>query len=307
MKPLRCWIFTEGRLGHLNQVRGLAQRLSAKTETAFHYLDLSQQRFRYSGKQGLLDQFAAEQFPDWIIGAGSNCHRPMIWTRFITGCPSVVLSSPSWPLCLFDAACIPAHDEPPHRKNILLTQGVLNTMVPVVEGRNPSTGLILLGGINKHFEWDDARIAAQVRAVVEASPDISWTISNSPRSPASLMPSLGTVLKHARNVELLSYEQTHKDWLKTQLSQVGRVWVSCDSVSMVFECITSATPTGLLKLQPLGDSRVTRSMAQVEAKGLVRVWNERDKGTMPSADIKIWEADRAADWLIEQTLQKKRS
>ena len=42
------WIITDGRLGHLNQLRGLIERLQAKAEIELHWLDLSAQPSAYS-------------------------------------------------------------------------------------------------------------------------------------------------------------------------------------------------------------------------------------------------------------------
>ena len=69
---LRLWFITDGRPGHLNQLRGLAERLEAKVPCQIHWLDISQQGFRKAGRSGLCGQFAASSLPDWVVAAGSR-------------------------------------------------------------------------------------------------------------------------------------------------------------------------------------------------------------------------------------------
>src|SRR5690606_27754547 len=118
------------------------------------------------------------------------------------------------------------HDKPPPFDRILVTQGVLNTMVPVVAGRDPRRGLILLGGPGRHFVWDEAALLAQVRAIVDAAPEVQWRLSDSPRTPPELLPKLAAWAP--ANVLTTAYAEVDENWLQTQLSEVGRVWVSCD-------------------------------------------------------------------------------
>lgn len=304
----QVWIFTDGRLGHLNQLKGLAERLKVKAAAEVRYFDLAEQRFRYRSGKGLMQVFGAKAKPDLILGAGRRCHLPMLWTGWQTGAKTVVLMKPSLPLWLFSGACIPAHDNPPTRTGILITQGVMNNIVPRVDGRDASRGLMLLGGINRHFAWNDPAIAQQIVDIATASPDIAWLLSDSPRTPASCLPLLSQTLQERglANVDILPYRETGPGWLKAQLNDVGRVWVSCDSVSMVFEAITSGAPTGLIDLPPLRDSRVCRSMAGVVSAGLAPRW-QGQKTTLPEPSLRLWEADRAADWILAGVLGAKSS
>ena len=297
---LRLWIITDGRLGHLNQLRGLVSRLEAKRPCEVRWLDISKTPFKKTGRTGLLAQFSAERPPHWVIAAGSRCHIPLLWTAWRCAARSLVLMKPSLPLALFDAAMIPAHDAPPERPAVLVTRGVLNSIVPTYRGREEDIGLILLGGINKHFDWDSAAVVAQVAAILASQPNTHWRIGDSPRSPPELMEQLRAL--SADNVTLIPYAECGPGWLSGQLAEVGQVWVSRDSVSMVYECITSGAATGLLRLEPLRDSRVTRSMQQVIDKGLATAFEHCDVSqALPPSTQPLWEADRAADWLLERT------
>ena len=294
---LRLWVITDGRLGHLNQLRGLVARLEAKRRCQIYWLNIAKTPFKKTGRRGLLSQFAAEQPPHWVIAAGSRCHIPLLWTSRLSGARSLVLMKPSLPLAWFDAAMIPAHDAPPARPAVLVTQGVLNSMVPTCSGRAKDLGLVLLGGINKHFDWDNAAVVEQVQAIVTSQPDIHWRIGDSPRTPPELLDTLRAM--PCDNISVIPYADCEPGWLPGQLAEVGQVWVSRDSVSMVYESITSGAPTGLLQLRQRRDSRVTRSMQQVINAGLATAFEHGDLSQpLPPSTQPLWEADRAADWLL---------
>lgn len=301
-EALTAWIITDGRPGHLNQIRGLVARLQAKCDLQLAWLDMSKTPFRYTGRQGLLRQFSAPadplaKRPDWIIGAGSHCHRPMLWTKWLTGGRALVLMRPSWPLWLFDAACIPIHDAPPERPSVLATQGVLNVIEPSSDPRHSDQGLVLLGGVNRHFVWDDAAILEQIVAIADAQSEVQWRVSDSPRTPPAFLTELRR--QNRDNIHIMPFGHSGGGWLQQQLAQAGQVWVSRDSVSMVYESITAGAPTGLLGLEKKRDSRVTRSMDQVLASGLASDINGADlHHPLSAAEHALWEADRAADWLL---------
>lgn len=297
---LQLWVITDGRLGHLNQLRGLVSRLESKRPCEVRWLDISKTPFRKTGRRKLLEQFSADSAPDWVVAAGSRCHLPLLWTAWRCRARSLVLMKPSLPLALFDAAIIPAHDAPPAKQNVLVTDGVLNNIEPTYSGRVADTALVLLGGINKHFDWDNAAIAAQLQALVASQPQVHWRIGDSPRSPSGLLEQLREL--PGDNVSLVSYADCGAGWLAAQLAEVSQVWVSRDSVSMVYESITSGAPCGLLQLTPSRDSRVTRSMQQVIDKGLATAFEHCDvQCPLPPSRQPLWEADRAADWLLTRT------
>jgi mitochondrial fission protein ELM1 len=298
MTARRIWIVTDGRLGHLNQLRGLISRVQGKADVELHWLDLSVQPFSCAGRRSLLRQFDAQEKPDWVLAAGSKTHVPMLWCKWVMGAKAFLLMRPSLPLWMFDAVCMPYHDSPPGRHSVLGTYGVINHIVPCYEGRNQQQGVILLGGINTHFYWDNAVIIEQLRRIAASSPNTEWLVSDSPRTPEGLLKELANLA--LANVKILPYAETGSGWLPKILSTVGQVWVSCDSVSMVYESVSSGAPTGLLGLEPLRESRVTSSMAQLAVSGLATAFVSANLAKpLPPAERPLWEADRAADWWLQ--------
>ncbi len=302
---LQLWFITDGRPGHANQLKGLAERLASKRRCEIHWLDISRQPLRKTGRRGLMAQFGAQQLPQWVIAAGSRCHLPLLWTSAVCRARSIVLMKPSLPRCLFDVAIIPEHDSPPNSPKILATRGVLNVMQPIHSGRDAGRGLVVLGGINKHFAWNNDTILQQLQAIAGSRSDLQWLVSDSPRTPPGMLDAVAAL--GLDNVEVLPFSECPPAWLREQLATVAEAWVSRDSVSMVYESITSAVPTGLLELPAIRDSRVTRSMQQVLAAGLATGFEHWQAGRALALPAEpLWEADRAADWIL-QTLEGSQS
>ena len=63
----------------------------------------------------------------------------------------------------FDLCIIPKHDSPPKQDNIFITQGAITNQSPVATV-NQNTGLILLGGPSRHYQWDANDMLNQIRA-----------------------------------------------------------------------------------------------------------------------------------------------
>jgi mitochondrial fission protein ELM1 len=204
------------------------------------------------------------------------------------------------PLRWFDACIVPRHDNPPSdNPRVLATTGVLNTLQPQPHDRDSARGLMLIGGVNAHFNWDSTAVCQQVVQICQAQPQLRWLLTNSRRTPEDFLPALQQA--NLPNLDIVPVEQTPSGWVKQQLESAGQVWVTRDSVSMVFESITAAAPTGLLNLQPLRQSRVVRSMDDVIAQGWAQDFAHWDVQRMlPPPQQTLWEADRAARWLVQR-------
>ena len=252
-------------------------------------------------KKSLLN---SEPTPQWVVGAGHSTHRSVLISRRYFKAKAILLMRPSAPLSWFDACIIPQHDNPPVRDYVLATHGVINTMTPHLTGRIPHQGVILIGGRSAHFEWDSENICQQVAKICLAQPTLQWTLSTSRRTPEDFAQILQQ--KKIRNLTLIPAELTPQGWVREQLERAAQVWVSRDSVSMVFESITAGAPTGLLQLPAAKLSRVVNSMTEVVKQGWamdIENWNLRLP--LPSSPQKLWESDRAARWLLQRFGVKK--
>ena len=298
-RPLTVWLITDAKPGHRNQLAGLAERLHVLADAHCHWIEIGQQRFRWRDLLFKRSPCPALPTPDWVIGAGHGTHRAVLSCRRIFSATTIILMKPSLPAAWFDACIVPRHDHPARAANVLETTGVLNTLCPAQGPRDARRGLILVGGESKHFRWDTAAIIEQVARVCQAQTSLRWTLTNSRRTPEDFVPRLQD--RALDNLELIPWQQTADGWVKQQLESAAQVWVSRDSVSMVFESITAAAPTGLLQMDAARASRVAGSMQDVIAQGWAQDYAQWTlQAPLPAPTKILWEADRAARWLLQR-------
>lgn len=290
------WLLTDHKPGHVNQLRGLAQRLSELSGALCVWLDVRE--LNLSLWQVWRGAAVGSQLPtpELVVAAGSSTQRALLATKRHYGCPAVLLMRPNFPLSWLDACIIPAHDSPTDAGNVLVTEGVLNAIVPR-DKTACKQALLLIGGPSKHFEWNASAIVDQVRTLCRESTDWHWILSDSRRTPEPMLPALAEL--KLNNLSLVSHLDTEPAWLAQTLADCARVWVSPDSVSMVYEALTSGASTGLLQLHSHGGGRVVGGLERLLNMNAVVSFDHRAE--LDRLDHKpIWEADRAARWIIER-------
>ena len=205
--------------------------------------------------------------PQLIVGAGSQTHSTILTAGRMTGAPTVVLMSPPFGLRhLFDLCIVPEHDRVRGR-NIITTQGALNR-VQVSSEKLRHSGLILIGGPSKHHGWDDAQIADQIQILLQQNHGKKWTLTTSRRTPPHTHQLLSEIA--SEQLDFVPVEQTDGPWLPTQLAAARFVWVTEDSVSMVYEALSSGAKVGLLPVpRKKQSSRVVRGIDQLTERGQV--------------------------------------
>ncbi len=265
--PLIIWRFLDGKPGHENQSAGLVQALRTSRPVEAHDIPVP-------GEIAAFGAWLAGRFPwgrtlpapDLLLGAGHATHWPLLAARRTRGGRAVVLMRPTLPLGCFDLCIVPAHDHPRAADNVWVTRGVLNRVRPGV-AKDPRQGLILIGGPSQHHAWSTPGMVEQVRAVVAHDAGRRWVLTTSRRTPADFLDALRRQLDAGIDsgiddgrIELVPGETTAPDWLPAQLAWAGAVWVSADSVSMVYEALTSGAAVGLLEVPARGRARVVRGV-----------------------------------------------
>ena len=241
---LVVWRFSDGKAGHDNQTRGLAEALARLQPVETCTLNPLPPAVALRGwLLGRLPSWNDLPAPDVLLGAGHRTHLSLLAARRTRGGKVVVLMCPSLPLSLFDLCLIPEHDAPPSRANVLATRGALNRIQPSAV-QDPRQGLLLIGGPSEHFGWDDAALRQSIAALVVADPAMQWTLTTSRRTPPGFLEGLSS-LADAR-LTVVPVTATGPDWLPAQLARVGQAWVTADSVSMVYEALTSGAAVGIL-------------------------------------------------------------
>lgn len=298
MRPLVVWLFSDGKAGHDGQSRGLVEAMGRLRPVETLTLDplppLTALKVWLSGYR--LPAGYDLPTPDVVLGAGHRTHLSLLTAGRARGGKVVVLMRPSWPLFLFDLCLIPEHDAPPARPHVLTTRGALNRIQPSV-ALEPTQGLLLIGGPSAHFSWHREGLHQQIAAIVASDPTMHWTLTTSRRTPADFLEPLAS----SERLQIIPVNETGPDWLPAQLASAGQVWVTADSVSMVYEALTAGAAVGVLDVPRKHASRVSRGLEQLAAEGWVTPFANWLPGrTLPRPAQTFNEAERCARWIIER-------
>jgi mitochondrial fission protein ELM1 len=266
-QTLVIWIIDDGKPGHRNQSLGLAEAIVRQHGAIIETIVLPKEGGFFSRMRALHQQGKKLTKPGLIIGAGHRTHIPLIYLAHKMGARSLVLMRPSLPCAWFDHCLIPEHDFAEGRlipTNVILTKGALNrvTYDPRVKD---GSGLFLIGGESKEFEFDGETLASAIGEIVTHYPDTKWSITDSRRTPEGFLDSLKDVQMSA-----FPHQQTDADWLPAHLSSAIMVWVTEDSVSMIYEALSSGAQVGLLPMPRKSEAgRVARGVKRLIEEGLL--------------------------------------
>ncbi|PAV25869.1 hypothetical protein CF392_08735 [Tamilnaduibacter salinus] len=299
------WLLADNRPGHRRQLQGLGNRLKVLAGADVHWLDVNRYPVPlWRALTGLAPRWPqTPPAPDLVIGAGHQTHRALLALR--RRCRTVVLMKPSFPLSLVDAAIIPEHDGVRPAAHRLITEGVLHPITPMARLTNKPQALMLIGGPSRHVRWQDEDVLAQARQLIDAHPRWHWTISDSRRTPEELTQRLQAL--SGPRVTVVDHSQTHDQWVSHTLATSRAVWVTPDSVSMVCEAVTSGVPTGVLDVPLSPGSRLAHGIDQLLARERIVGLDQQSRIFSPPSGqtpvrSPLWEADRAARWLIKRGL-----
>ena len=297
MTPLVVWIISDGKPGHLNQSRGMAEALARILPTDIRIIPAvsrGQAVWRLLPKRW---PTADLPHPDLIVGAGHATHLSLLAARRATGSPTAVLMKPSLPRRWFDFLIVPAHDQIEADARTFVSQGALNRITPVLSPgpARAQRGLILVGGESRHFEWNSDAVATQIRSVLARTPELRWTLTTSRRTPDDFV----SRLPHFDTLEVVPHTATSPDWLLARLAESGTVWVTPDSVSMVTEALTAGADVGVFDLPVNPKSRVGWAVAELaDAHRITRFIQWCAHGTLYPNTVPLAEADRCANWIL---------
>ena len=133
---------------------------------------------------------------------------------------------------LFDLCFIPSHDLSKNYKNTIATFGPINNLRGV-KNKNKNKGLILLGGLSKHFEWSNNEVAEHINKIIFENQSKDITIFDSRRTPKNFLNILKRKLK--KPIEIVRYKDKESDLITKKMEHAKYIWVTEDSLSMIYE------------------------------------------------------------------------
>jgi len=325
-------IISDGKIGHLSQTRGLAQALIEQAhalapESLQHCLEWEVQPLNLFQKI----TYKGEAFPagipakiDLVLCAGHSTHIAALRLAKRYGSLCFVCMSPSLPLFLFDLAIIPQHDlkpqpsstceenkpakrskkqaAPASNKRIFPSYGALNPIRAAVDIEKKHS-LILIGGPSKEYAWNGEAILAQLEQI-SAKSNIPLLLSNSRRTPENF---LEEIAQRCPNIQIEAVENTPRGWLAQKLQEAQSTWVTQDSVSMIYEALSSGAPVGILAMERKSaeKSRVARGLDILISERRVQPFAQWEENQQLHPAQALQEAQRAALYILEHFPQLK--
>ncbi|CAG36954.1 mitochondrial fission ELM1 family protein [Desulfotalea psychrophila] len=252
---IRVTIFLDGRPGHEKQTMGIVNALRERVEVDCTAVDVRGRGWWTGCKDVLTLLFARgssandSSCTDLYLGTGRRTHIPLLLAQRAGGGSSVCCMMPaSWLRRYFNFCFVPSHDRPAPGPQIVRTCGPANCSVDE-KRHEQKRGLILVGGVDlkSHF-WQSKMLCLQIEELI-GQDERQWVISSSPRTPPETVDDLRGLAAKFSQVEFFHYKDTPAGWVEEQYNCSSVVWVTVDSISMVFEALTAGCQVGLLPVE----------------------------------------------------------
>ena len=253
-RPLKVAVFLDGTPGHEKQTKGIVHALGRLIPLDVTELKIERQsplrdvwlwvRYLFS-----LDSFDAGGHGkyDVLIGTGSHTHISLLSCKKNSSALAFTCMAPLWFVRnRFDLCFVPQHDGIKPGKHVFLTTGPPNS-AEAGKAHDQNKGLILLGGVDiKSHYWNSEEIAGYVQELVSKETDKEWIISSSPRTPKETVSLIENLALQFYNVTFFKYEDTSPGWVEEQYGKNNTVWVTADSMSMIYEALSAGCTVGIL-------------------------------------------------------------
>jgi Kdo2-lipid IVA lauroyltransferase/acyltransferase len=302
-KIVSGYLLSKGIAGHLNTVE-------VKFKSGFSSLALTLANC-LSGKyicqgcmlclKSFLDKESYFQLikakPDVIISCGSSLVPVNYQLSRENQAKSLVIMRPSiFSVRRFDLVVMPAHDKPPRRKNIAITDGALNLIdddylrnqvgqlsrdsgisIPL---NQPAIGL-LLGGNTKDFQLEADAVESVLSGLKEACARSKAFIlaTTSRRTPAAIEAKVKSELADCACAKLviIANEKNYSSAMGGILGMSRIVVVSSESISMISEAVSSLKHVVVFISGKLS-GRHNMFLNNFSGKGYIHLVEPRDVG-----------------------------
>ncbi len=298
-------IISDSKNGHLSQTRGLAQALierasilAPQSEHRCIEWDVSKmpfwEKFFYKGE--------TSTSLDLVLCAGHSTHLAALSLARKAKCLCMVCMRPSLPIFLFDLVLMPQHDLKvcqSAKGRIFLSKGALNSIKPS-PNIDKKHSLLLIGGPSKEYGWDSEMLINQIGHIARQTQH-PMLLTTSRRTPKDF---IADIARSSPSIRIEPVERTPQGWIAKQLAASKDIWVTQDSVSMVYEALSSGAPVGILDMPRLDKrkgkiSRITRGLHQLLQENRVSRFSQWAKNHQLPAAQALNESGRAADYILK--------
>ena len=290
-KKTVIWKLLDGKTGHEKQIMSLVNAL--KDEAAIKTIDIKLRSF-LSLILFSMNKLKRIQKPDFIIAAGHKTHIALLCLKYFFGGKSILIMKPSLPCNWFDLCIIPEHDKFRGRGLIFWTKGVLANTTNLIK-KDERKGLILIGGISKHYKWDSEGVVNQIEELLRNNLSIYFILSTSRRTPKDFMMKINKL--SFKNLKIHHTQHQNENWLKNQMNKTKYAWITEDSMSMIYESITAGQNVGLISIKSKGKSRITDEINKLKKEKVIFSNENKSYKNSNKLHTVINEANRCAKFI----------
>lgn len=236
---ITTWTITENIQGMRNQCNGLANALGLD----FHEKIITKRSWYAPYLSNVPDEFKYPQnFPDIIIACGRQSIRPSLY--FKKHSKIIYIQDPKVFKNQFDIIIAPTHDQI-NGSNVINTLGtvhmvnekLLNQKELIFETYKRPHHVILIGGPNKHYNFDYESILNQIKQINSGS----ILVSCSRRTPYEFLNLIKSKVDYLYD---FNEQNTYFELLKT----ADTITVTLESVNMISEACATKAPVFLMPL-----------------------------------------------------------
>ena len=255
---MKIWWFKDSKIGHEKQVHAILDNLALTQSLDIDEIFVTNPVWLELFLYFLKIKPKKNSIPDIIIGAGSKTTIPML--RYKTNNKTKVISvmKPQFYESKFDLIFAPRHDFTKVPDNVFTYIGSLSKIN--LSKNLEDVGLIIIGGTNKHFNFDDNYLITQIDFIVSLFPHIDWIVFNSRRTPKSFNE------KVQKNISIAKFVNVNENFepLDEYLAKAKLKFVTPDSVNMIFESLSSSGETYLFDLHSSKKNKITKLIDEVK-------------------------------------------
>lgn len=255
---MKIWWFKDSKIGHEKQVHAILDNLALTQSLDIDEIFVTNPVWLELFLYFLKIKPKKNSIPDIIIGAGSKTTIPML--RYKTNNKTKVISvmKPQFYESKFDLIFAPRHDFKKVPDNVYTYIGSLSKIN--LSKNLEDVGLIIIGGTNKHFNFDDNYLITQIDFIVSLFPHIDWIVFNSRRTPKSFNE------KIQKNISISKFVNVNENFepLDEYLAKAKLKFVTPDSVNMIFESLSSSGETYLFDLRSSKKNKITKLIDEVK-------------------------------------------
>ena len=260
---MRIWWFKDSKIGHEKQVRAILDNLACSEDFILEEISSNNPIWLELLLYMLKIRPKIDSIPDVIIGAGSKTNIPMLRHKLHKKTKVISVMKPQFFQKRFDLILAPRHEFLAIPVNVHTYIGSIAKVR--ISNNLENIGLIVIGGINRHFDFNHDHILLQINFITSLYPEINWIVFNSRRTPQKF----NTEIKKNKDIKKFVNFNENFEPLDNYISKAKIKFVTPDSINMIFESLSSSGETFLFQMKKFKDNKITMLIEDIKINKFV--------------------------------------